>query len=114
MGPVYDIILPDTIYTYEAVLGDIVTKLMLGFVSSAGTAHGAKQLVFPDVDFSPYSLQATLPLHEKHVMHLEQLVVPSNWSSLMSISALTVSNQLYLYKRNTLCTLYLPKCRPIL
>ena len=52
MGTVYDIIFPDTIYTYEAVLGDIVTKLMPGCVSSAGTA---KQLVFPDVDFSPYS-----------------------------------------------------------
>ena len=56
MGTVYDIIFPDTIYTYEAVLGDIVTKLMPGFVSSAGTARGAKQLVFPDVDFSPYRL----------------------------------------------------------
>ena len=76
MGTVYDIIFPDTIYTYEAVLGDIVTKLMLGFVSSAGTARGAKQLVFPEVDFSPY----------------------------------TVSQQLYLYKRNTLCTPDLPKC----
>ena len=41
---------------YEAVLGDIVTKLMPGRVPSAGTACGAKQLVFPDVDFSPYSL----------------------------------------------------------
>ena len=56
MGTAYDIIFPDTLYTYEAVLGDIVTKLMPGFVSSAGTACGAKQLVFPDVDFSPYSL----------------------------------------------------------
>ncbi len=56
MGTVYDIIFPDTIYTYEAVLGDIVTKLMPGFVSSAGTSRGAKQLVFPDVNFSPYSL----------------------------------------------------------
>ena len=45
-----------TQYTHEAVLGDIVTKLMLGFVSSVGTVHGAKQLVFPEVDFSPYSL----------------------------------------------------------
>ena len=46
-----------TQYThYEAVLGDIVTKLMRGFVSSVGTARGAKRLVFPDVDFSPYSL----------------------------------------------------------
>ena len=52
MGTVYSIIFPDTIYThYEAVLGD-----MPGFVSSAGTARGAKQLVFPDVDFNPYSL----------------------------------------------------------
>ena len=56
MRTVYDIIFPDTIDTSEAVLGDIVTKLMTGFVSSAGTARGAKQLVFPDVDFSPYSL----------------------------------------------------------
>ena len=77
MGTVYDIIFPDTIDTYEAVLGDFVTKLMPGFVSSAGTARGAKQLVFPGVDFSPY----------------------------------TVSKQLYLYKRNTFCTLYLPKCK---
>ena len=53
MGTAYDIIFPDTLYTYEAVLGDIVTKLMPGFVSSAGTACGAKQFVFPDVDFSP-------------------------------------------------------------
>ena len=56
MGTVYDIIFPDTIDRYEAALGDIVTELMPGFVSSAGTAHGAKQMVFPDVDFSPYSL----------------------------------------------------------
>ena len=56
MGTVYDIIFPDTIDTYEAVMWDIVTKLMPGFVSSAGTARGAKQLVFPDVNFSPYSL----------------------------------------------------------
>ena len=56
MGTVYDIIFPDTIDTYEAALGDIVTKLMPGFVSSAGTAGDAKQLVFPDVDFSPYRL----------------------------------------------------------
>ena len=56
MGTVYDIIFPDTIETYEAVLGDIVTKLMPGCVPSAGTARGDKQLVFPDVDFSPYSL----------------------------------------------------------
>ena len=56
MGTVYDIIFPDTMYTYEAVLGDIVTKLMPGFMSSAGTARGAKQLVFHDVDFSRYSL----------------------------------------------------------
>ena len=55
-GNGYDIIFPDTIHTYEAVLGDIVTKLMPEFVSSVGTARGAKQLVFPDVDFSPYSL----------------------------------------------------------
>ena len=45
-----------TQYTYEAVLGDIVTKLMPGFGSSAGTARGAKQMGFPYVDFSPYSL----------------------------------------------------------
>ena len=50
------------VYTYEAVL-------VPGFVSSAGTARGAKQLVLTDVDFSPYSLLATLPLQEKHVMH---------------------------------------------
>ena len=56
MGTVYDIIFPDTIDKYEAALGDIVTKLMPGFVSSAGTARGTKQLVFPDVDFSPYRL----------------------------------------------------------
>ena len=56
MGTVYDIIFPDTIDTYEAVLVDNVTKLMLGFVSSAGTARGAKQFVFPDVVFSPYRL----------------------------------------------------------
>ena len=56
MGTVYDIIFSDTIYTYEAVLGDIVTKLIPGCVSSAGTARGGKQLVFPDVDFSPHSL----------------------------------------------------------
>ncbi len=72
MGTVYDIVFPDTIDTYEAFLGDIVTKLMPGFVSSAGTARGSKQLVFPDI-----------------------------------VSVLTVSKQLYLYKRNTLCTLYI-------
>ena len=32
MGTVYDIIFPGTIDTYEAVLGDIVTKLIPGFV----------------------------------------------------------------------------------
>ena len=63
MGTVYDIIFPDTIDTYEAVLGDIATKLMPRFVSSAGTARGAKQ-----------------------------------FSSLMSMSVLTVSKQIYLYK----------------
>ena len=41
MGTVYDIIFPDTIDTYEAALGDIVTKLMPGFVSSAGTSAGS-------------------------------------------------------------------------
>ena len=45
-----------TQWTHEAVLGDIVTKLMLESVSSAGTARGAKQLIFPGVDSSPYSL----------------------------------------------------------
>ena len=74
MGTEYDIIFPDTIYTYEAVLGDIVTKLMPWFASSAGTVRGAKPLVFPDVD-----------------------------------SGLTVPKQLYHYKINTLCTLYLPR-----
>ena len=47
----------------------IVTKLVLGFVSSAGTARGVKQLIFPGVDFSPYGLYATLYIQEKHVMH---------------------------------------------
>ena len=56
MGTVYDIIFPDTMYTYEAVLGDIVSKLMPVFVSSAGTARCANQLVLPYVDCSPYSL----------------------------------------------------------
>ena len=49
----YVFIFPDTMDTYEAVLGDIVTKLMPEFVSSAGTARSAKQLIFPGVDFSP-------------------------------------------------------------
>ena len=39
--------------TYAAVLGDIATKLMPEFVSPAGTTRGAKQLIFPGVDFSP-------------------------------------------------------------
>ena len=59
MGTVYDIIFPDTIDTYEAVLGDIVTKLMPGFVLSAGTARGAKQLVFRDVDFIPKTKESS-------------------------------------------------------
>ena len=31
-------------------------ELVPGFVSSAGTARGVKQLIFPGVDFSPYGL----------------------------------------------------------
>ncbi len=74
MGTVYDIVIPDTIDTYEAVLGDIVTKLMPGFVSSAGTARGAKQLVFPDVYFklfmhvSQRSPEA-VPMYPSHGVH---------------------------------------------
>ena len=53
---VYASIFPDTMDTYESVLGYIVTKLMPLFVSSAGTARGAKKLIFPGVDSTPYSL----------------------------------------------------------
>ena len=52
----YVFILPDTIDTYEADLGDLVTKLIPGFVSCGGTAPGVKQLIFPGVDISPYSV----------------------------------------------------------
>ena len=57
----YAFIFPDTMDTYEAVLGDIYCyqadagSAMPEFVSSAGTARGAKQLIFPGVDSTPYS-----------------------------------------------------------
>ena len=42
-----------TQYTHMRGFWEIlITKLMPGFVSSAGTGRGAKQLVFPGVDFS--------------------------------------------------------------
>ena len=47
----------------------IVTKLVPGLVSSAGTARGVKQLIFSGVEFSPCRFISKLYSQETHVMH---------------------------------------------
>ena len=52
----YAFVFPETEDKDEVDLGDIVTLLPQP-VSSGGTARSAKRLLFPGIDFSPYSLK---------------------------------------------------------